>query len=143
MVDSDWTEEEMECFLKVIKQKSTTTILHREHLRWLSTSTSSQWNLSISKMTMSRHLVLLHLGSLLQPFDLHLVVGNRFLSLRQFAVLLLNQTVYGEQVGVQVLQHGLHGVGWIQPHNMRRWESVAMRSLNMRKWKVSGVHLLC
>lgn len=105
--------------------------------------TVDYFHLSISKMTLSLHLVLLHLGSLLQPFDLRLVVGNHFLSLCQFAVLLLNQTVYGEQVGVQLLQHGLHGVGWIGPDNMRHVESVAMRSLNMRRWKVSGGHLLC
>lgn len=60
------------------------------------------------------HLVLLHLGSLLQAFDLCLVVGNQFFSVCQFAVLLVNQTVDGKEVGVQLLQHGLHGVGWIQ-----------------------------
>lgn len=77
-------------------------------------------------MTLSPHLVLLHLGPLLQPFDLCLVVGDGLVPLCQFAVLLLDQAVYGEHVGVQLLQHGPHGVGWIRPHDTRRGESVGV-----------------
>lgn len=57
------------------------------------------------------HLVFLHLGSLLQAFDLRLVVLDDFVLLEQLAVLFMNKIVIGDEVAVQFLKHGLHHVG--------------------------------
>lgn len=64
----------------------------------------------MSSTSLVFHLLLLHFGSLLQAFDRCLVAVDNVFALCQFDILLLNQSISGKGLAVQLLQHGLQNV---------------------------------
>lgn len=64
----------------------------------------------MSSTSLVFHLLLLHFGSLLQAFDRCLAAVDNVFALCQFDILLLNQSIFGKGLAVQLLQHGLQNV---------------------------------
>lgn len=60
------------------------------------------------------YLLLLHFGSLLEMFDRCPVAADQLFTLYQLFILLLDQSIGGKCLAVQLLQRGLEDVGYNQ-----------------------------
>lgn len=58
------------------------------------------------------YLVLQHLGFLLQPVNLIFLVVDHFVLLTQLRPLIMDEILFGDEVAIQFLKHGLQHIGY-------------------------------